>query len=238
MASSGDGPGRGTAGPWSIQVERRAGRAATLAIVAVMVVALVAALTALDASSASANQLGRASARLAGQGYYESVMLQADRLVARLDRGRDAVRRDLRRAARHLSIVAHVVRTLGRPSGCGLHRYGGSKQCAQGWRGRAQGLPAADAPSAVATRQRASEGPAAGKATMGRALRKTAVKRHRMNALRRSLGAAIGRRESAEAALGGMIVSATRLAQQRAGAQDGRQPRDRGHASPGPPLAA
>ena len=71
------------------------------ALVAVIAMALVATLTALEASSVSANALGeRIGSARRGQSYWESAMLQADRLVSRIDRGRDGVSRDLRRANR------------------------------------------------------------------------------------------------------------------------------------------
>jgi murein DD-endopeptidase MepM/ murein hydrolase activator NlpD len=183
------------------------------AVVAVIVLALVATLTALDASTATATDIGAARR---GQSYWESVMLQADRLVNRLSRGRSGVRRDVNRANRalrkiksrrakasrivraHAATVRHLERKLP-PEG--------------------EEVPAWIARKIrVAERQygRAKQDQARLSRMTARVLRTRAAKQRRMKQYRRVLRGAVGRQRAAEGALGGLIVSATRLAQQRA----------------------
>ena len=188
-------------------------RVATRVVVAVMVLALVATMTALEVSSATAADLG--STRR-GQGYWESVMLQTDRLVNRLDRGHDAVRRDLKRAVRHLGAVRS--------------RRTDARRLVRGRNERVRRLAAEvekrgeDVPDGLRTRMRIADRQLASaeqkvrrlEGTMRRSLAKRNSKLRRLNGYRRTLRGAIGRQRAAEGALGGLIVSATRLAQQRA----------------------
>jgi murein DD-endopeptidase MepM/ murein hydrolase activator NlpD len=188
-------------------------RAATSAVVVVMVLALVATMTALEASSATAADLG--STRR-GQGYWESVMLQTDRLVNRLDRGHNAVRRDLKRSLRHLRAVRS--------------RRTDARRLVRGRAERVRRLAAEvekrgeDVPDGLRTRMRQADRQLASaerkvrrlEGTMRRSLAKRNAKQRRLNGYRRTLRGAIGRQRAAEGALGGLIVSATRLAQQRA----------------------
>jgi murein DD-endopeptidase MepM/ murein hydrolase activator NlpD len=185
--------------------------------VALLVVALVGALTALDASSAVANDLGdRIGSARRGQSYYESVMLQADRVVAKLDRHRDGIKRDMKRAGRklkrtrsHRADARKVVQM--RKSRVALLQRRAPKEGEYVPKGFAARLRRAQA-----RLDRAQKVERRLDSQMGRIGRTYAAKHRRLKSFRRTMRPAIGRREAAEAALAYLISSGTRLAQQRA----------------------
>jgi murein DD-endopeptidase MepM/ murein hydrolase activator NlpD len=191
-------------------------RVAVRAAAAFMVLALVATMTALDVSRATAADLG--STRR-GQGYWESAMLQADRLVGRLDRGHGAVRREVKRADRHLDRARSrraFARTVVRNRMDRVRRL-----AAEVDKIKSKGEEVSDG---LAGRLRHAENRVRRAQSYERRLdrltirysRIKAAKQRRMATYRRALRGAIGRQRAAEGALGGLIASATRLAQQRA----------------------
>ena len=200
------------------------------ALVAVIALALVATLTALDASSVSANALGeQIGATRRGQSYYESVMLQADRLV---NRARPRPRR------RQPRPPPREPQRQGRPSPV----VSTSSRIVRSHAARVRVLERSCRPKARTSRT-GSGGSWTSRSGSWTARSGTSRRlgRHDGRARRPSRRAAaaepVSRASSgprsvvsapAEGALGGLIVSATRLAQQRRGAEDVRAPRDRG----------
>jgi murein DD-endopeptidase MepM/ murein hydrolase activator NlpD len=186
-------------------------------IVAMAVLTLVAALGALDPSSASANDLGsRIGSARRGQTYYESTMLRADRVVAKLDRHAGQVKREMRRADRKLKKArshradARQARHL-RESRLELLQDRAPADGEYVPKGFEERLHRAESRFAHAQKvERRAD------AQMAHISRTYNAKHRKLKEIRRAMRPAIRQREAAESGLAYLITSGTRLAQQRA----------------------
>ena len=192
-------------------------RAPTRLVVTMVVMTLIAALSALAAPGVSANELGqRIGSARRSQGYYESLMLRADRAVARLDQKYDLVKRDMKRALRPLKRtrsrraearkVVHVRAAQALRIEKQAPKEG--EEVPEGFEARLR--------RAQAKLTHASKVERRWDANMRRIWHHYDVKHRKLKVIRRTMRPAIRSREAAEGALGGLIVSATRLAQQQA----------------------
>jgi murein DD-endopeptidase MepM/ murein hydrolase activator NlpD len=185
--------------------------------VILVVTALVVALSALSAPGVSANEIReRIGSARRGQSYYESVMLQADRALAKLDRHHDRLKRDVKRAGRQIKRTrsrradARSVVHMRERRVLILEKRapGEGEYVPKGFEARLR--------RAQARLDRAERTERRWEGRMRRVVRTYDAKDRKLKILRRTMRPTIRRRESAEGALAGLITSATRLAQQQA----------------------